>query len=84
MPSLASLLGSKESEKGSPLTEEEVMEIHDSAHVVMSPVDVYKKVSESRGYDDIDPEIAWEEWKRVRITLLKTSAQQLDTSETMT
>ncbi len=84
MPSLVALLGSRESEKGSPLTEEEVIEIRDSAHVVMSPVDIYKKVSESRGYDDIDPEFAWEEWKRVRKTLIKTSAQQLDTSETMT
>ena len=81
IPSLVALLAANESKKGIPLTEVEVIQIRDSAQVVMSPVDVYKKVSDERGYDDIDPELVWEEWKRVRLTLINSSAQQVDAPE---
>ena len=33
------------------------------------PIDVAGKVAEERGYADIDPENAWEEWQTVRIEL---------------
>ncbi len=66
MPSLVAQLAAKENQKGSELSEKEVIAIRDTAEVVMSPIDVYQKVSEQRGYDDIDPENVWEEWQKVR------------------
>jgi hypothetical protein len=69
MPSLVANLISKEREKGFPLTESEVIAIRDGAHVVASPMDVAEKVTEQRGYDDIDPENVWTEWQEFRKTL---------------
>lgn len=62
MPSLIALLVSAENEKGSVLTEEEVLAIRDGGHCVMSYVDVAIKVNEERGYNDIDPEDCWNQW----------------------
>ncbi len=69
MPSLVATLANKEQKKGEPLTEAEVLAIRDSCHVVMSPPEAAKKVTEARGYADIDPENVWVEWQRVRATL---------------
>ena len=69
MPSLVATLANKEQEKGEPLTEAEVIEIRDACHVVMSPPHAAQKVTEARGYDDIDPENAWLEWQKIRATL---------------
>ncbi|BCU76550.1 hypothetical protein [Luteolibacter sp. LG18] len=59
-----------EQEKGSPLTEAEVIAIRDQAPCVMSPRDAFEKARESRGYDDIDPEDCWNGWQVVRKGLL--------------
>ncbi|WP_442680100.1 hypothetical protein ACSBM8_02510 [Sphingomonas sp. ASY06-1R] len=69
MPSLVALLLSKEQEKGSPLTEAEVIEIRDNAVCTMTPPDVVARIAEARGYDDIDPENAWEDWIAIRPSL---------------
>jgi len=62
IPSLISLLVSKAEEKGSPLTEEEVLAICDNATAIVTDVEGVLAVAERRGYQDIDPEHCWEEW----------------------
>jgi hypothetical protein len=69
MPALVTLLLFKEREKGSSLTEAEVIEIRDSAACIMTPPDVVARIAQARGYDDIDPEHAWEEWTAIRPSL---------------
>ena len=62
IPSLISLLVSKAEEKGSPLTEEEVLGIRDNATAIVTDAQGVLAVAERRGYQDIDPEHCWEEW----------------------
>jgi len=66
VPSLVAILLNREEAKGSPLTEEEVVQIRDTCEAVALPIDVARQVDEARGYLDIDPENCWEEWQRVR------------------
>lgn len=70
MPALVAVLLHKEQEKGSPLTEAEVLAVRDAAICVMTPRDVVLKLAEARGYEDIEPERAWEEWCAIRRTLI--------------
>jgi hypothetical protein len=70
VPALVAVLLNKEKEKGSPLTEAEVLEIRDNAVCIMMPISVVAKMEESRGYPDIDPEHAWEHWLEARIELI--------------
>jgi hypothetical protein len=65
-PSLVAILLNRENAKGSPLIEEEVLEIRDACPSIALPVDVALKMDESRGYKDIDPDRCWEEWLVVR------------------
>lgn len=69
VPSLVATLLRAERDKGGPLTESEVLAIRDKCPSVAMPVDVAAKVSAERGYDDIDPENAWEEWQAIRPSL---------------
>ena len=62
IPSLVAVLLGKEREIGRALTQQEVESIRDSATAVRMPVDVAKEMIKERGYLDIDPENAWEEW----------------------
>lgn len=62
IPSLISLLVSKAEEKGSPLTEQEVLAIRDNATAIVTDAEGVLAVAERRGYQDIDPEHCWEEW----------------------
>ncbi|MBE1254599.1 MULTISPECIES: hypothetical protein [Enterobacter cloacae complex] len=62
IPSLVAVLLDKEIEIGRALTQQEVKSIRDSATAVRVPVDVAKEMIKERGYLDIDPENAWEEW----------------------
>jgi hypothetical protein len=71
VPALVAVLLNKENEKGSPLTEAEVLEIRDSAACIMMPISVASKMEESRGYTDISPEYAWEHWQQARKELIK-------------
>ncbi|MBK5568279.1 hypothetical protein AB4Z34_27845 [Ensifer sp. 2YAB10] len=71
VPSLVAVLLNRESGKGSPLTEEEVIQIRDNCEAIAVPVDIACRMDEQRGYRDIDPERCWQEWQRVRAELSK-------------
>ena len=66
IPALSAILLNAEDEKGSPLTNNEVIEIRDSAAVIMMEEIDAEKMVESRGYDDLDPENVWYDWQMVR------------------
>jgi len=70
MPSLVSTLLNRERAKGSPLTEAEVIQISDQCPSMAVPIDVAQKIDEERGYKDIDPERAWEQWQEARKNLV--------------
>ena len=70
IPSLVATLLNKEKKKGSELTREEVEEIRDQLPCIALTPEKRKKVDERRGYDDIDPEWAWEQWREVREELI--------------
>ena len=69
MPPLVTTLLIREQQKGSPLTEGEVLAIRDGIECVAMPRDVAAAVARNRGYDDIDMANAWIEWTAVRRTL---------------
>jgi hypothetical protein len=69
VPSLVATLLALENEKGSPLTESEVLEATDNAPSIAMPAHALAAVAEGRGYDDIDPENAWVEWQATRPSL---------------
>ncbi|HWA49893.1 MAG TPA: hypothetical protein VG742_16595 [Dongiaceae bacterium] len=69
IPSLVSILLGREEEKGSPLTEQEVLNIRNQAVAVALPVEAAANVVKERGYRDIDPDHCWEEWQRYRLNL---------------
>ena len=66
VPPLVTLLQKKERTKGSPLTKEEVLEIRDNATMILMKADEALKMADSRGYRDIDPDKAWEQWLQIR------------------
>lgn len=66
IPSLISLLVSKAEQKGSPLTEGEVLDIRDNATAIILDGEAALEVTERRGYRDIDPENCWDEWLAFR------------------
>lgn len=73
IPALVATLLNKEREKGSPLTENEVLEIRDNALCMMLPISAREKMEESRGYPDLNPEYIWEQWQEARIELNQNS-----------
>lgn len=66
IPPLVDLLAMKEREKGSPLTEAEVLEIRGNGVCTLLPPARAAEQAEGRGYDDIDPEKVWAEWQTIR------------------
>ncbi|MEW8627559.1 MAG: hypothetical protein AB2551_17560 [Candidatus Thiodiazotropha sp.] len=70
VPALVAVLLNRENEKGSPLTEQEVLEIRDNAACIMMPVSIVSNMAESRGYPDLDPEHVWEQWQQARLELI--------------
>ena len=66
MPSLVSLLLRHEQDKGSPLTEQEVLSIRDNATAVMIPEPAAIPIFQARGYEDITSEHCWQHWQDVR------------------
>jgi hypothetical protein len=66
-PSLVATLLNRERAQGAPLTEEEVIQIRDSCPAIVLTREDAKRMDESRGYLDIDPENCWAEWQRVRL-----------------
>ncbi len=69
IPALVAILLNAEQEKGSPLTEAEVIAIRDNAECIAMPASVAAEVEAKRGYPDIVAEAAWVEWQRVRTEL---------------
>jgi len=66
IPTLVSLLKAAEDCKGTPLSEEEVLEIRDNATATAVPFSAAVALEKERGYEDIVPEECWNEWQRVR------------------
>lgn len=66
MPALIVVLHSAETKKGSPLAEEEVISIRDRAPVIMIERADARSMEEKRGWSDLDPERAWEQWQEAR------------------
>jgi hypothetical protein len=66
IPSLVSTLLAAERNKGSPLTEAEVLRIRDNAGVLVLP-DKGELLELDRGYRDIDPNNCWMEWRQARL-----------------
>ncbi|MFO0598482.1 MAG: hypothetical protein U0228_24465 [Myxococcaceae bacterium] len=66
MPPLVTLLTAAEEKKGKALTKKEVEALRDkSAVLAMSWRDAARH-ERSRGYADLDPELAWEQWQRFK------------------
>lgn len=70
VPSLVAVLLAKEKEKMTPLTQAEVEDVSVNAQCIAMPRLARQKVDEARGYEDIDPEHAWEQWQQARQQLL--------------
>jgi hypothetical protein len=66
IPALVAILHNLEQKKGSPLTEQEVLEIRDKSACIMMTVEHAIALDEKRGYNDIDPEQVWEQWQEAR------------------
>jgi hypothetical protein len=69
IPALIVILKAEEDRKKSPLTEEEVLKIRDSAICMSMPVSAAINLEKSRGYADIAPENCWNEWCKIRTEL---------------
>ena len=70
IPSLSVVLTAAEQAKGSPLGQAEVEQIVAEGSVVAMEHRDTQALERSRGYADIEPELAWEQWQIVRGALL--------------
>ncbi|MEQ1565182.1 MAG: hypothetical protein ABMA64_06050 [Myxococcota bacterium] len=69
MPSLVAMLVAAERKNGRPLTRAEVeWLVGESPAITMERRDAIA-LEQSRGYADIEPELAWEQWQIVRATM---------------
>lgn len=69
MPSLTAQLAAAEQKRERPLTQPEVEQIVDQASAIaMERADAFN-LERARGYADIEPALAWEQWQLVRGTL---------------
>lgn len=66
IPSLSAILVNAEDKKGSPLEYDEVIRIRDKSTCIMMDLADARKMDESRGYVDIDPENIWYAWQMLR------------------
>ncbi len=66
IPSLVTLLVHHEREKGSPLTQEEVLAIRGKAVCMTMRLSMAIEMAEKRGYTDIPAETCWESWREFR------------------
>lgn len=71
IPALSVVLQSAEMNKGSPLTEPEVLKIRDEATCIVLPFGVALKAENERGFRDIVAEDCWNEWQRLRLLMKK-------------
>ena len=70
IPTLVSTLLNREQKKGSPLTEQEVIEICNNAPAIALPPNVAAEVEAKRGYKDIPGINVWDEWQKARVDLI--------------
>jgi hypothetical protein len=66
IPALVALLGSAEEKAGRRLRREEVERLTSEGICMMMPHADAKKLERSRGYADLEPELAWRQWQVVR------------------
>jgi hypothetical protein len=66
IPSLIARLKHAEREKGSPLTEAEVLAIRDAATCIVLSLPMALAAEEKRGYPDLQPSLVWEQWQEFR------------------
>jgi hypothetical protein len=52
-----------ERQKGSPLTELEVLKARDGAICMSMRISAAREMAEKRGYRDLDPRNVWAEWQ---------------------
>ncbi len=62
VPALCLILLNLEKEKGSPLTEAEVIEARDKAVCIVLRSSIAKEMEEKRGYRDLILEDVWQDW----------------------
>ena len=63
IPPLVTLLVALEKQKGTPLTQEEVLKARDDAICMTMPRSRAWKMAEQRGYRDFNPDDVWNEWQ---------------------
>jgi hypothetical protein len=68
VPPLVTLLQALESKNGAPLTRAQVEETRDNGPCIEMKREHARAMERSRGYADIDPELAWGQWQIVRAT----------------
>jgi hypothetical protein len=76
VPPLITLLVNAERQKGSPLNPGEVAAVRDRGVRIMLARSEATKLAKARGYDDIDPDNAWDQWQVARQQIPKESAPQ--------
>jgi hypothetical protein len=65
-PPLVAVLTAAERSKGRPLLQSEIERlVSECRAIAMKPRDA-RALERSRGYADIEPELAWEQWQIVR------------------
>ena len=63
IPSLVSVLIRRADEKGSPLTADEVVSAAANCSAIIVTAKMRDEMARERGYYDLDPDDAWEEWQ---------------------
>jgi uncharacterized protein YegJ (DUF2314 family) len=66
IPALGPLLVCAEEQKGEPLSHDEVIRTRDKAACIMMQIEDARKLDETRGYRDIDPNNCWFDWQHLR------------------
>jgi hypothetical protein len=66
IPALVALLTAAEAEAGRPLRQDEVERITDEGTCMMLPHADAQQLERSRGYADLEPELAWSQWQVLR------------------
>jgi hypothetical protein len=75
MPSLVAMLASTEKNQGRPLGPSDVSELVANSPCIALERSDALKLEQSRGYADIEPDLAWEQWQIVRETLQVTGGE---------
>ena len=66
IPPLLDLLRQAERAKGSPLTKDEVLSMRGKGVCMMMRQSHAQKMSQARGYPDLDPAHCWDQWQQAR------------------